>query len=510
MGSVEKVVHPDSTYEIRRYVAGAIITTQYSAGGGQISSTSQYVLKDHLGSVDMIIDQHGNVVGANGANTSQAMSFDPWGWRRNVTATNTVAANNWTGLSVSALNTFSHPITNKGFTGHEMVDEIGIIHMGGRIYDPRIGRFLQADPTIQSPANTQSYNRYSYGWNNPLGGVDPSGYSFWSKLVDPAGLFKDINVQQIWQAAVIVVSAVACGATYGAACAAAAAIATTKMEGGTWSQALRAGAIAGVSTYAMGEWGENDFSSVGAGAETIGVDGTIGGITSVLQGGSFGNGFVSAGIGAAAGGLSANLGAPMPARIAIAAVAGGTISAMTGGKFANGAITAAFAAAMGEAAASNAKGGTSVNANTNGNDPDFSKTPAPTSGDVVGTPDMDRQAIDLAEETRIGRNETAITVTANAEVRFTYGANSNASCFAGGGGLCFHTHPKQDYGGTFGRNASQAHRLVFSPGDANIVQQGLPNYMLNYQRQLQVLEYRSDAGGYVPRVIQNVPYRGDE
>jgi hypothetical protein len=39
------------------------------------------------------------------------------------------------------------------------------------------GRFLSADPYIQSPYNTQSYNRYSYVMNNPLKYTDPSGYN---------------------------------------------------------------------------------------------------------------------------------------------------------------------------------------------------------------------------------------------------------------------------------------------------------------------------------------------
>jgi hypothetical protein len=34
--------------------------------------------------------------------------------------------------------------------------------MNGRIYDPTLGRFLQADPHIQAPQNSQSYNRYVY------------------------------------------------------------------------------------------------------------------------------------------------------------------------------------------------------------------------------------------------------------------------------------------------------------------------------------------------------------
>ncbi|MBN1402847.1 MAG: RHS repeat-associated core domain-containing protein [Opitutales bacterium] len=57
-----------------------------------------------------------------------------------------------------------------------MMDDLGLIHMNGRIYDPLTGRFLSADQVIQSPLNLQSYNRYSYCMNNPTGYVDPSGY----------------------------------------------------------------------------------------------------------------------------------------------------------------------------------------------------------------------------------------------------------------------------------------------------------------------------------------------
>ena len=74
----------------------------------------------------------------------------------------------------AALNSY----TTRGFTGHEHVDDLGIIHMNGRIYDPKLGRFLQADPFVQSLTFSQSLNRYSYGFNNPLNGTDPSGYFF--------------------------------------------------------------------------------------------------------------------------------------------------------------------------------------------------------------------------------------------------------------------------------------------------------------------------------------------
>jgi hypothetical protein len=47
--------------------------------------------------------------------------------------------------------------------------------MNGRVYDPAIARFISADPLIQDPYHSQAFNRYSYVWNNPLNGTDPTG-----------------------------------------------------------------------------------------------------------------------------------------------------------------------------------------------------------------------------------------------------------------------------------------------------------------------------------------------
>ena len=41
--------------------------------------------------------------------------------------------------------------------------------------DPALGRFLNPDPEVQLPDNTQSYNRYTYCLNNPLRYADPTG-----------------------------------------------------------------------------------------------------------------------------------------------------------------------------------------------------------------------------------------------------------------------------------------------------------------------------------------------
>jgi len=48
------------------------------------------------------------------------------------------------------------PSTRLGFTGHEHLDSLGLIHMNGRVYDHRLGRFLSVDPFIQFPANARA------------------------------------------------------------------------------------------------------------------------------------------------------------------------------------------------------------------------------------------------------------------------------------------------------------------------------------------------------------------
>jgi hypothetical protein len=47
--------------------------------------------------------------------------------------------------------------------------------MNGRMYDPILGRMLRPDNFVQDPMFSQSYNRYSYAWNNPLSYTDPDG-----------------------------------------------------------------------------------------------------------------------------------------------------------------------------------------------------------------------------------------------------------------------------------------------------------------------------------------------
>lgn len=123
---------------------------------------------------------------------------------------------------------------------------------------------------------------------------------------------------------------------------------TSYAQGGTVEESLKAGALAGVASYAFSYMNTQvPFSCNPVG--NVFANGIVGGAISVAQGGNFGHGFLSAGFSAAAGGglRAANIGSP-GVRVFAAAVVGGTASAISGGKFANGAATAAFQAATAE------------------------------------------------------------------------------------------------------------------------------------------------------------------
>ncbi|MDH3588267.1 MAG: FG-GAP-like repeat-containing protein, partial [Gammaproteobacteria bacterium] len=332
VGSVEIIDRPDGTREKKRYIGGVVIETDfYDSNDTLTNSQTRYLHKDHLGSLDVISDTQGNIV--------TELSFDAWGQRRN--------AANWDALDNTQLVNFDHSITTRGFTGHEMLDELGIIHMNGRIYDPKLGRFLQADPLITDAFNPQNLNRYSYALNNPLNATDPTGF-FLNKLFKALNKLLG-NLAPYLGLILLAIPGVGAWATQSWINA----FRFGFWTGGIGSGSLRGALIGGVSGAAFHGIGQKFSEASGffkeGGLGHIGSHAATGGITSVLQGGKFGNGFLSAGLT-----KSANVNKLVPgssssidtARTIIAATIGGTISRLTGGKFANGAITAAFGQAF--------------------------------------------------------------------------------------------------------------------------------------------------------------------
>lgn len=125
----------------------------------------KFLHKDHLGSILAISNEAGNKL--------EQRHFDAWGNFTHLQIGNGPIITDKNSIDNSSL------LIDRGYTSHEYFAEVGIIHMNGRLYDPLLRRFLNADENIQDPYNTQNYNKYGYVMNNPLLYNDPSGEFIW-------------------------------------------------------------------------------------------------------------------------------------------------------------------------------------------------------------------------------------------------------------------------------------------------------------------------------------------
>lgn len=340
LGNVEKISYSDGKQEIKRYLPGGAVITITHTEVNNLTVTEEaltFIHKDHLGSVDVITNSQGQII--------EQLSFDAWGQRRDPQI--------WADLDVTELLNFDNSLTTRGYTGHEMLDEVGLIHMNGRIYDARLARFMQADPFVQAPSDLQMYNRYAYVRNNPLNATDPSGFILDSIVMSRVDaeinrpLFKEINKHPgLAQMIQIIGTAVAtyycgpCSIGFNAQFSKNVAFSQT----GSFGTAMRSAAISAASSAVFYGIGQANFSNQGL---QVFAHGMAGGIMAELQGGKFAHGFMSAGFTKAAT-VSGIVGGGMIEGSIKAALVGGTISAMTGGKFANGALTGAFSYLLNE------------------------------------------------------------------------------------------------------------------------------------------------------------------
>lgn len=219
-------------------------------------------------------------------------------------------------------------LTNRGYTGHEQLDNIGLVHMNARLYDPMLGRFLSPDPMVKYPQSTQGFNRYSYTDNNPLSRVDFSGYGWLSK-----------TWKKFWNNGGREFTAIAAGIALSYINPALGGFVSSYIYSRgdlrvAFMGALSAGAFYGVGTLTS-TW-SSEVAKVAA-------HGVTGGIMSELTGGSFKEGFLGSAFAKGFSGPIENyLPDTRPARVFAAAVVGGTASKLGGGSFSNGAMTGAF------------------------------------------------------------------------------------------------------------------------------------------------------------------------
>ena len=129
--------------------------------GTQLRSGSarfEYLHRDHLGSVELVTDL--------GGRPALRAAYDPYGTRR---------AADWSRALTDAESAALSDARPRGFTGHEHLDRVGLIHANARLYDPRLGRYLSPDPAVSDPTHAQSWNGYAYVGNSPLSFTDPTG-----------------------------------------------------------------------------------------------------------------------------------------------------------------------------------------------------------------------------------------------------------------------------------------------------------------------------------------------
>lgn len=149
LGDMEKFQKGHSTVRGYWYLGNGVMMFRDTDNPAFNTMTPLYAFTDNQGSyIDFFR--------SNGTRVFEA-KYDPWGVQTVVT---------------------DSILFHRGYGGHEMLNEFGIINMGGRLYDPLLGRFLSPDNYVQEPFNTQNLNRYSYCLNNPVKYTDPDGEWF--------------------------------------------------------------------------------------------------------------------------------------------------------------------------------------------------------------------------------------------------------------------------------------------------------------------------------------------
>ena len=210
--------------------------------------------------------------------------------------------------------------------------------MNARLYDPVLGRFLGADPYVQMPDYTQSYNRYSYCLNNPLLYTDPSGEIF-----------------GIDDAIVALAVAIGVGATIGGVSySIAAAVSGQGWDAKQFWKSVGFGAISGLVTYGIGAAvgpvvveGASVGANIAREAGRAALHGFANGMIADMQHrGSFLSSFAAGSLSSLAGSgymmYGGQLANSFAGQMGFSTLSGGVGAKLTGGNFWEGAATGAM------------------------------------------------------------------------------------------------------------------------------------------------------------------------
>jgi RHS repeat-associated protein len=147
------------------YIHDATGRPLLSVNNKPFPNRNQHYATDHLGSPLVTTDQQGNILATD--------SF--WAFGEDAGTTG--------------------PVARRRFTGHERDANLrgrifDLDYMHAREYSPHLGRFLSVDPARRSvnPMAPQSWNRYTYGLNNPMTFVDPDGKAAIVAIVEQSNM----------------------------------------------------------------------------------------------------------------------------------------------------------------------------------------------------------------------------------------------------------------------------------------------------------------------------------
>ena len=162
------------------YNASGQLVAEYSTAISQTPKVS-YTTADHLGSPRILTDE-------NGATISRR-DFMPYG-EEVLTSERTAALG------------YQPDDVRQKFTTYERDAETNLDFAQARMYVSSLGRFSRPDPLLGSAkvGSPVSWNRYSYGFNNPILFTDPTGLWVWSDelggMLDEAGLIEKYGREQ--------------------------------------------------------------------------------------------------------------------------------------------------------------------------------------------------------------------------------------------------------------------------------------------------------------------------
>ena len=246
----------------------------------KLADIAQFFYRDALGNTDIISDNSDQVL--------LRQIFSPYG----------------TPISLAESDDFNAQET-RGFTGHEQLQRVQLVHMNARLYDPFTARFLSADSQLGGPESSSfAYNRYAYAANNPLKYTDPSGHWVWfaigATLFITGATMDDTTHGKFLMVVGSVMMVYAVGPSAGTGASAVSSnyamnyalvsAAQTYALSGDAGAAVQAGVIGGISGGLSQGINATELNAM----ERLLADATAGGLTSIMSGGDFDEGFKTA------------------------------------------------------------------------------------------------------------------------------------------------------------------------------------------------------------------------